>query len=173
MGDRPHGAAGSTMPGIVTLFGDNDALDHALSDELGRRGTRTHTVSVETGWLASATHAVVRIDTAAGALALRELTTGAQPPAHVVAVCEISDDSTADRLRELCRQCGEHHDMSLIWHSPLAPEPSLEDLLSPECLPTDDLAATVIDAVEAHSQADISPSFTASTFEHIDRRDRS
>jgi hypothetical protein len=110
------GSTGTT----VTLFGGSDPLDHALSDQLDKRGCRTHFVSVPTGWLRSASHAIVRLDTDAGADALRQLAETPQPRSHVIAVCpEPVDASESDRVREMCRACGVHHDISLIWHPPL------------------------------------------------------
>jgi hypothetical protein len=154
-------------PGAITLFGDNDLLDRALTTELGRRGRRTHTVSIAMGWLTSASHAIVRLDTPSGAIALRELTKTTHPPAHVVAVCEKpSDERASDRLRELCRRCGEHHDVALIWHPPIQPEPIDQDGTRPvEDLPTGHLAATVADAVEELAAVGHTPSFAARTFE--------
>lgn len=112
-------AAGSTRT-TITVFGDNNTLDHALGTELDRLGCRMHFVSVPTGWLRSAAHAVVRVDTAAGADALRELVETSQPRSHVVAVCPVMDDGAdAERVRELCRACGLHHEVSLIWHPQL------------------------------------------------------
>jgi hypothetical protein len=163
--DAPANAA--EMPRIITLFGDNEPLDRALSEELGRRGSRTHTVSVATGWLSSVTHAIVRLDTAAGAVALRELTTGEHPPAHVVATCEKPEDSlTSDRLSELCRRCGDHHDVALIWHPHLPPEPPRGQRDAPaRDLSTGILASTVADAVQERAVTGRAPSFAARTFE--------
>jgi hypothetical protein len=111
-------APGST----VTVFGDNDSLDHALGTQLERLGWKTHFVSVSTGWLRSAAHAVMRLDTVAGADALKELVETPQPRSHIIAVCpELDDMAESERLRDMCRACGMHHDVSLIWHPPLDP----------------------------------------------------
>jgi hypothetical protein len=131
----------------VTLFGDNDPLDHAISDQLSRRGVKTHSVSVPTGWLRSATHAIMRLDTVAGADALQSLVETTEPRSHVVAVgIEPTDQSESDRVREMCRSCGTHHDVSLIWHPPLtnrrAPEPPDSTVVT-----TNAFAATVADEV--------------------------
>jgi hypothetical protein len=155
-------------PHTITVFGDNDSLDHALTQELGRRGRRTHTVTVATGWLRSASHAILRIDTASGAIALRELTSREHPLAHVVAICEQPlDQHDTDRFREMCRQCGQHHDVSLIWHPPMQPEPPpYHDGIQPaQELPAIDLAVTVADAVEERALEGGAPSFEARTFE--------
>lgn len=156
-------APGSTAT-TVTLFGDSDALDHALSDQLDRRGCRTHSVSVPMGWLRSATHAVMRLDTAAGAEALKELSTTQEPHSHVIAVCpEPVDSSESDRLREMCRACGMHHDVSLIWHPPLdAAGPSAKGAASVRDA-TQALAATVVDELVEHATAG-RPSFAARPF---------
>lgn len=159
------------MPHIITLFGANDVLDHALTNELRRRGRRTHTVSVATGWLTSATHAIVRLDTASGAIALRELTARKHPPAQVVAMCEKPlDTQDTERLKKMCQRCGQHHDVSLIWHPPLEPEPPYHDGVQPAPEPpTIDLAVTVADAVEERALAGSVPSFEAHTFEPSNR----
>jgi hypothetical protein len=113
---KPPGSAETT----VTLFGASDPLDHALSMQLGQRGCRTHFVTVASGWLRSAQHAIMRLDTVAGAAALEELAATHEPRSHVIAVCPEPDDpAESDRLREMCRTCGSHHDVSLIWHTPL------------------------------------------------------
>lgn len=158
-------------PHIITLFGDHDVLDHALTNELARRGRPTHTVSVATGWLTSATHAIMRIDTASGAVALRELTARKHPRAQVVAMCEKpSDMQDTERLKEMCQQCGQHHDVSLIWHPAMEPGPSYHAGIQPAPeRPTIDLAVTVADAVEERALASSVPSFETHTFEPSNR----
>jgi len=152
----------ATQPGstatTITLFGASSPLDHALSDQLGRRGCRTHFVTVPTGWLPSTTHAIVRIDTAAGEDALTSLAHTDQPPSHVIAVCpEPSNAAETARVRELCQACGTHHEVSLIWHPPL-------DAVA---LTTRDtakaLAASVADEVMSHA-AIRGPSFVTRPF---------
>lgn len=155
----------------VTLFGDRDALDGALSDELGRRGCSTHSVSIPVGWLATARHVVVRLDTPTGERAMRELAASSTTPAaHVVAVCETPDDlATADRLSELCRQCGEQHDVSLIWHPPYEPG---TDALGGVHAPME-LAATIADEVGLQEAWATAPSFATQVFAPSHHRDRS
>lgn len=63
----------------VTLFGGGDAFDNQLSEELERRGCNTHQVTVPTGWLRSATHVVMRVDTDSGADALRDCPAATSP----------------------------------------------------------------------------------------------
>lgn len=147
MTDRPdpltapfRGAATFT----ITLFGDNGRIDHALSEELGRRGCRTHAVSVETGWLKSAENVICRLDTVAGQRALEGLAGREGPHATVIAVCEKpSDDHDAQRLQDLCKECGRHHDVSLIWHS------SVGDAPASELPPIEHLAVSIVDEVSA------------------------
>ena len=135
----------------VTLFGDNDALDHALSDQLSRRGVKTHAVSVPTGWLRSATHAIMRLDTVAGADALQSLVETTEPRSHVIAVgLEPADQSESDRVREMCRSCGTHHDVALIWHPPLT-DRSAPQGAAPSVATTNAFAATVADEVVEHA----------------------
>jgi hypothetical protein len=45
----------------VTLFGGRESLDHAISQELGRRGCSVHHMSVPLGWLSSATYVIARL----------------------------------------------------------------------------------------------------------------
>ncbi len=128
----------------VTLFGDNGRIDHALSDELGRRGCRTHAVSVETGWLTSAENVICRLDTKAGQRALEGLAGRDRPRATVIAVCEQPTDANATkRLHDLCEECGRHHDVSLIWHS------SVADASASGLPPLEQLAVSVVDEVSA------------------------
>lgn len=146
----------------VTLFGNSDPFDQALSDELGRRGCNTHYVSVPTGWLRSATHAVVRLDTASGAQALQELANTEQPRAHVIAVCAQQTDVTeSDRFSELCRSCGANHDISLIWHPPLGAMAAARIDLSPSnsVIAPDLLVVTIADEIAEQSAVDGTPAF--------------
>ena len=157
-----QGLTGTT----VTLFGGSDPFDHALGDELGRRGCKTHSVSVPMGWLPSATHAIMRLDTAAGADALERLAETPEPRSHVIAVCpEPADAAESERLREICRACGAHHDVALIWHPPLefgmpatGPAPA-----GPGTVATGALATTVADELVEHSSVR-GPSFVSRPF---------
>ena len=133
-----------TTASTITLFGDNDQIDVALSQELGRRGCRTHAVSVVTGWLQSARHVICRLDTVVGQRALEGLAGRSRPRANVVAVCEKPTDAYAtQRLKDLCEECGRHHDVSLIWHS------SISGSRNTEHPPIDHLAVSVADEMSA------------------------
>lgn len=144
---NPPGSTGTT----VTLFGDADPLDRALSDQLSQRGVRTHSVSVPTGWLRSATHAVMRFDTVAGADALQSLVETTEPRSRVIAVgLEPTDPRESDRVREMCRSCGLHHEVSLIWHPPL-PSGGASQGSAASMVATNALAATVADEVVEHA----------------------
>ncbi len=159
MTDRPSPLSTpirGAVPATITLFGDNDHVDHALSEELGRRGCRTHAVSVETGWLRSARNVIARLDTNAGQRAIEGLVSGGQPRARVVAVCEQpADEQESLRLQKLCQECGRHHDVSLIWHS------AVPDVTNGEPRPADQLAVSVVDEVSTKiNDGDDSP-FTA------------
>jgi hypothetical protein len=146
----------------VTLFGSRDALDSALGDELGRRGCSTHAVTTPTGWLTSVTHAVVRLDTRAGERAMADLTSREIAPTHVVAVCVTSDDQVAAaRLDHLCRSCGDHHDVSMIWHAPFdVPTGSLDATLTQ----ASELASSIADEIGSQDMTPSAPSFTSRTF---------
>jgi hypothetical protein len=147
----------------VTMFGNRDALDAALSDELGRRGCSTHSVTTPVGWLTSITNAVVRLDTETGEHAMADLTSRDVPATHVVAVCATSDDElVAARLDELGRQCGDHHDVSMIWHAPLGlPSDGLDGAI----LRASDLAASIADEIGLQEAWTSGPSFSTQTFE--------
>jgi hypothetical protein len=153
----------------VTLFGERDALDIALSDELGRRGCGTHSISIPVGWLHTTRYAVLRLETVSGDLALRELTDQDEPASHVVAVCERPANSgDASRIEELCRQCGDHHDVSLIWHAPMGESPVL-DARSGRAPDPADLASTIADEIGLQYDATDTPSFATQTYASPDR----
>lgn len=144
----------------VTTFGDHDVIDHALTDELERRGCRTHTVSIETGWLSSTTHAVIRLDTAAGASALAGLTSLVGQGAHVVVICqEPGDARDSERLRRLCEECGSTHHVSLIWHDSVDSfEAHAADGVD---APARRLAVAVVDELSGRLDPAVRPSFSA------------
>ncbi|MCW2840809.1 MAG: hypothetical protein JWR55_2292 [Aeromicrobium sp.] len=151
----------------VTLYGDRGELDSALSDELGRRGNTIHRITTPIGWLRSGTHAVIRIDTPAGEHALVQLASQDLPATHVVAVSETPlDDAESTRLGDLCRQCGDHHEVFLIWHPPFVIDvneamtlPGLRSVQSPG-----NLASTVADEVGVQAGRTSRPSFTSQVF---------
>lgn len=146
----------------VTLFGNRDALDSALSDELGRRGCSTHTVTTPMGWLRSVTHAVVRLDTRTGEQAMSDLTSREIPATHVIAVCVTSDDRVAAaRFDDLCRLCGDHHDVSMIWHAPFGlPSGGLDGTL----VRATELASSIADEIGSQDTTLSAPSFSTRTF---------
>jgi hypothetical protein len=155
----------------VTLYGDHGELDTALSDELGRRGSVIHRITTPIGWLRSVTHAVIRIDTPVGEHALAQLAAQDLPATHVVAVCETPlDDAESTRLRDLCRQCGDHHDVSLIWH-PLF-DVDVSDVVNLSGLrPVESpggLVTTVADEVDGQVGRTSRPSFTSQVFAPLD-----
>jgi hypothetical protein len=80
------------------------------------------------------------------------------------------DMQNTERLRNMCQQCGQHHDVSLIWHPAMEPEPSdLGGMHPAPERPTIDLAVTVADAVEQRALAGNVPSFETHTFEPSNR----
>lgn len=159
MTDRPDpltAPTGSASTLTITLFGDNGRIDRALSAELERRGCRTHAVSVETGWLTSAQNVICRLDTEAGQRAIEGLAGHDRPHATVIAVCEKpADDLDAQRLQDLCKECGRHHDVSLIWHS------SVVDAPASELPPIEHLAVSIVDEVSAKVRHADGSSFTS------------
>ncbi len=145
----------------VTVFGDRDVLDAALSQELDRRGCSTHTVTIPTGWLNSASHAIVRVDSRAGTRAIEDLARIDGPAAHVVVVAETSgDDRSTTHLQRLCHDCGEHHHVSVIWHAPLV-DPT-EAVSAPE---PGALATAIVDEIGHQPVWTSAPSFASRTFE--------
>jgi hypothetical protein len=150
----------------VTMFGDRDALDNALSDELGRRGRSTHSVTTPVGWLTSTTHAVVRLDTPSGDDAMRDLMTRDLPPTHIVAVCETPHEASA-RIDDACRRCGDRHEVSLIWHA--AFEVELTDPpADTEEHPVSDprrLAATIADEIDRQQEHPSGVSYASHVFD--------
>ena len=161
MADNPatlEGSNGASAPSAltVTLFGAHDAIGEAISNELERRGCRTHSVSVESGWLGSATNAIVRLDTAAGSSALKALTAAGVPGVHVVATCAATSSApAAERLQRLCEECSQRHDVALLWHGPIATEPPFEDepRTDEPGLPAQHLALAVVDEVTGQTRA--------------------
>lgn len=152
---------------LVTVFGDHDALDAALNEELDRRGRMTHTITTPLGWLKSVKHAVIRINTKSGVQALQDLAYRDVPPSQVIAVCELSrDDATAAQVAELCRRCGDHHDVTLIWHAPF--ELRIADAHEPQ--PTGptasagELAITIADEVRSQESRAPRPVFVSQNF---------
>lgn len=153
---------------LVTVFGDHDALDVALNEELERRGRMTHTITTPVGWLKSATHAVIRLNTRTGEQALRDLASRDVPPTQVVAVCETSaDEAVSERVADLCRRCGETHDITLIWHAPF--DPRLLDFHAPRgsgVAPTaGELASTIADEVRSQEGRAFAAVFASQSFE--------
>ena len=147
----------------VTLFGNRDDLDAALGDELGRRGCSTHAVTTPMGWLTSVTHAVVRLDTPAGEQAMADLTSRRIPAIHVVAVCATSDDQVAAaKLDDLCRLCGDSHDVSMIWHAPFGlPVGGFDSTL----VRASELAASIADEIGSQDAVLSAPAFSSRTFD--------
>ncbi len=144
----------------VTLFGDHDAIDQAISEELGRRGCRTHSINLETGWLPSTTHAVVRLDTAAGVSALEGLAAAQGHGVHLVAVCENPETTrAADQLRLQCEECGTSNEVSLIWHSPIATDPIRPEPREADP-PVRHLALAVADEITDQTAGSATPSFS-------------
>lgn len=149
----------------VTVFGDRDVLGRAINDELGRRGCNTHHVPVATGWLRSATHAVVRVDSRSGAEALRQLAARDHPRSHVVAVCAATSDAVDhDRVDELCRACGVAHDISLIWHEPFDHSVTPGDDPIRRTTPSHGLAAAIADEVVHGADPYSGPGFASHVF---------
>jgi hypothetical protein len=93
----------------------------------------------------------MRFDTVAGADALQALVETMEPRSRVIAVgLEPTDPWESNRVREMCRSCGLHHDVSLIWHPPL-PDRGEPQGSASSVVATNALAATVADEVVEHA----------------------
>lgn len=114
---RPDTAEGP----MVTIFGDGLAIDQAIAAEFGRQGSRTHLVTTETGWLASSDLVVARLDTPAGAMAIRDLASHDSSSTRIICMCQDPGSrQTADSIAEACFRCGKLHHLTLLWHPPVA-----------------------------------------------------
>lgn len=127
----------------MTLFGIRDELDQALGAELARRGCSTHIITASMGWLASTTHAVIRLGTPTGDQALHGLAASEAPATHAVAVCETTaDPADADRIRSAWAESSGKHRTSFIWHDSFD---ALRTSLDRTSL--DELASTIADEI--------------------------
>jgi hypothetical protein len=83
----------------------------------------------------------------------------------VIAVCpESADTSESDRVSEMCRACGMHHDVSLIWHPRLDADVAAPAGTSAAIeVTTNALAETVADEMVEHSTVG-QPSFVTRPF---------
>lgn len=106
---------------MVTIFGDGLAIDQAIAAEFGRQGSRTHVVTAETGWLATSDLVVVRLDTPAGAMAIRDLASRDSSSSRIICTCQDPGSAQmADSLAAACSRCGKLHHLTLLWHPPVA-----------------------------------------------------
>ena len=104
---------------MVTIFGDGQEMDQALAAVFDSYGSSTHVVTANTGWLATSDLVVARLDTQAGAGALRDLAQQDVRSSRIVCTCQDpGSDATVDDLAAVCSQCGEKHDVTLLWHPP-------------------------------------------------------
>ena len=99
---------------MVTIFADHGPLVARIADEIRDRGASTHTVSVEAGWLASVSRALVVVDSPAGLSAVRELCEIDAVPARVVAL--FTGRALAE-AEDLCDRCVDRHRMTLMRSS--------------------------------------------------------
>ena len=112
----------SAAPSMVTIFGDGQEMDRALAAVFDTYGSSTHVVTTNTGWLATSDLVVARLDTPAGAWALRDLVQQDVRSSRVVCTCQDpGSDATVDDLAAVCSQCGEKHHVTLLWHPPVTP----------------------------------------------------
>lgn len=97
---------------IVTIFADDGPLVSEIAEKIRERGAGTHTVSVDVGWVDSASRALLVLDSVAGMSAVRALSDLPDAGAHVVAL--ITDESNAD-AETWCERCTYRHDLVLVW----------------------------------------------------------
>ncbi len=92
---------------VVTIFGDQGPLVSEIDTKIRDRGARTHTVSVDVGWVDSVSCALVVLDSTAGMSALRALSDLPDSRVNVVVVMAEQASPDAERLCEGCRE--RHH----------------------------------------------------------------
>lgn len=95
----------------VTIFAEHGPLVDDIADEIRARGAATHTVSVEAGWLASTTRALMMLDSRAGVSAVNELCDSGVSGVHVVALVS---DTSRDQMAEVCDTCAERNDFQVM-----------------------------------------------------------
>ncbi|MGC5627553.1 hypothetical protein ACPYO6_04790 [Georgenia sp. Z1344] len=96
----------------VAVLGDGGRAELVIADALADRGARPHLLSVDLGWLTSVRAAVARLDSHAGAVAVRSLAEGDVEGARLVAVGPVAADE--DGWETVCRRCGERNDVTLV-----------------------------------------------------------
>ncbi len=97
---------------VVTIFADQGPLISEIVEKIRARGARTHTVSVDVGWVDSVSCAVLVLDSTAGMSAMRALSDlPAEGGAQVVVL--MADQPTTDAER-LCEGCRERHDLIMM-----------------------------------------------------------
>jgi hypothetical protein len=89
---------------IVTIYADHGQLVTEIADAIRARGAATHTVSIETGWVASVSRALLMLDSPAGLSAARALCDVDDPFAHVVALLTHESGAEAEDLSDRCVQ---------------------------------------------------------------------
>ncbi len=102
---------GSVHSPTVTIYAQHTPLIAQIADEVRARGASTHTVSIETGWVATVSRALMVLDSPAGMSAVRGLCESEPHGARVVAL--LSDDSDVD-AQDLCDRCIERHDLVIL-----------------------------------------------------------
>lgn len=108
-------------PRMVTIFGDGEEIDHALAAAFVRKGTRTHLVTTTTGWLESSDVVVARLDTPAGADALRDLERHDTNSSRIICICtDPGSREMASGLASACSRSGARHQVTLLWHPSVA-----------------------------------------------------
>jgi hypothetical protein len=109
-------------PRMVTIFGDGEEIDHALAAAFVKKGSRTHIVTIATGWLESSDVVVARLDTPAGADALRDLEFHNTDSSRIICICK--DPGSVEEASDLvsaCSRSGSRHEVTLLWHPTVSP----------------------------------------------------
>lgn len=114
---QPEILAGHRPAKGATIFGDGSPIDHHLVDQLGCLGLEASIITVPIGWPGGVELAVVRLDTASGQDALRDLATQELPATRAICICphpQSLDEARA--IRDLSIDCSNRNLITLLWH---------------------------------------------------------
>lgn len=107
----------SVGPRMVTIFGDGQEIDHALAAAFVKKGSRTHIITRATGWLESSDVVVARLDTPAGADALRDLELHGAGSSRIICICKDPGSAElASAVASACSRYGDQNEVTLLWH---------------------------------------------------------
>lgn len=99
------------------IFGDGSPVDDNLVEQLFSRGTDASVITTPVGWPSGVELAIVRLDTAAGEDALRDLATQYLPATRAICTRQQPQSLDAARaVRAACVECSNRNLITLLWH---------------------------------------------------------